>query len=176
MRKSISITKYFILYFAIILFVVLLGLGIFGYYSLWTYQKQLNYRNSAALDVYTDELVYEMDDIVSFSQDTYFDNYDFRLLSLNSISSNQKLLSKYNLRQIIKNRVPASGIIMVFNESNSVSMYKYGSKIYEPQKTLEHAQLVNQLKEYCKGAPSTFFSSWQIYTGDGYALLMYATN
>ncbi|MEX1377240.1 MAG: histidine kinase [Eubacteriales bacterium] len=175
MRKSISITKYFVMYFAIILFVVLLGLGVFGYYTLSTYQKQLDFRNNASLDVYTNELVYMMDDLVSFTQDTYFDNYDFRLLSLHSLPSHQEVLLKYNLREIIKNRVPSSGIIMIFDESNSISMYKFGAKNSAAQDTLKNANLITTLKEYCKKAPDSFFSSWQLYSENENAILLYTS-
>jgi sensor histidine kinase YesM len=138
-KRVRSAKKSLIKYFLILLLITLLCLVSYGVYSVWMYEQQLIFSNQAALDVYSNSLIYELQDLTSFNQEIYSSDTDFRLLAnkADTLSDDQKILPEYNLRKLMNNRVPNAGAIFLFNKSRSEFFYCFGPHfvggIFNPQ-------------------------------------------
>jgi len=174
MKRIRSAKKSLIHYFCILLLITLLCLILYGVYSIWTYEQQMIFCNQASLDVYFNNLVYELDDLTLFNQNIYSDNTDFRLLSsrADTMSDPQKLVLEYNLRCTIQNSVPDTGAIFIFNESKSVYFYWYGSDFIGGTVTRENIDLMSRIREQWISANQSEFMRWQVYSDDNNVLLM----
>lgn len=128
MKRARSAKKSLIKYFSILLFITLLCLVSYGVYSVWMYEQQLIFSNQAALDVYSSNLIYVLEDMTAFNQEIYSSDTDFRLLAnkADSLTDDQKILPQYNLRKMMKNRVPNAGADFLFNKSRSEFFYCFG--------------------------------------------------
>jgi len=155
-------------YFYVLLLITLLCFGMFGGYSLWTYQQQMSISNQASLDVYFDNLVNELEDLTLFNQDVYSGNADFITLSsrADTLPDSQKLMMEFNLRNSIQNRVPDTGAIFIFNETKSVYFYRYGSNFLGGTVTRASMDLMSQVREQLLSVNQSELMRWQVYSDD----------
>lgn len=176
MKETRSAKKILLRYFYMLLLITLLCFVMFGGYSLWTYQQQMTISNQTSLDVYFDSLVYELDDLSLFNQDIYLANADFITLAskADTLSDTPKLKMEYNLRNSIQNRVPDSGAIFVFNESESVYFYRYGSNFLGGPVTRASMALMSQVREQLLSANQSELMRWQVYSDDETVILLNA--
>ena len=130
--------------------------------------------NQAALDLCSNDLSYILSDFESFNQDIYANDIDFSRLSAgaNTLSMEQKLLSKYNLRRLIQNRTPSTGAIFIFNSTGSVYHYRYGDDFLGGIVTLPNMQFMKQIQEYWLQAGFQDLMHWQVFQQNGNTLLM----
>lgn len=174
MNKIPSVKKRLLLYFCVLLFVSLLCFIVYGYYSISTYEHQQLYCNQAAIDIFSNQVSSELDDLVSFNQDIYSNDNDFQMLSIISISEQQRLISEHNLRRIIKNRVPACGAIFIFNTSGTEYFYRFGSELQDFPLVNSHIRLMRNLRAFWLSADDTALMKWQVYTDESNTLLINA--
>lgn len=169
-----SAKKILLSYFYILLLVTLLCFVMSGGYSLWTYQQQMSISNQASLDVYFNNLVYELEDLTLFNQDVYSGNADFITLSskADTLSDSQKLRMEYNLRNSIQNRVPDTGAIFIFNDTKSVYFYRYGSNFLGGTVTRASMELMSQVRERLLAVNQSELMRWQVYSDDENVVLM----
>lgn len=174
MKGTRSAKKILLSYFYILLLVTLLCFVMSGGYSLWTYQQQMSISNQASLDVYFNNLVYELEDLTLFNQDVYSGNADFITLSskADTLSDSQKLRMEYNLRNSIQNRVPDTGAIFIFNDTKSVYFYRYGSNFLGGTVTRASMELMSQVRERLLAVNQSELMRWQVYSDDENVVLM----
>ena len=176
MKRVRSAKKSLIQYFVILLLITLLCLVAYGLYSVWMYEQQLIFTNQAALDVYSNSLIYELQDLTSFNQNIYSSDLDFRLLAnkADTLSDDQKILPEYNLRKLMNNRVPNTGAIFLFNKSRSEFFYCFGQDfmggIFIPQLM----QNMSQICEQWLDSNQSEMMRWTAFSGEGTVLLMNA--
>jgi len=174
--RTRSAKKSLIKYFLILLFITLLCLVSYGVYSVWMYEQQLIFTNQAALDVYSNSLIYELQDLTSFNQNIYSSDLDFRLLAnkADTLTDDQKILPEYNLRKLMNNRVPNTGAIFLFNKSRSEFFYCFGQDfmggIFIPQLM----QNMSQICEQWLDSNQSEMMRWTAFSGEGTVLLMNA--
>ena len=147
--KPRSAKKSLIKYFLILLFITLLCLVSYGVYSVWMYEQQLIFSNQAALDVYSSNLIYVLEDMTAFNQEIYSSDTDFRLLAnkADSLTDDQKILPQYNLRKMMKNRVPNAGANFLFNKSRSEFFYCFGPDFMGG---IFNRQMMQYMSEICE--------------------------
>ncbi len=174
--RTRSAKKSLIKYFLILLFITLLCLVSYGLYSVWMYEQQLIFTNQAALDVYSNSLIYELQDLTSFNQNIYSSDMDFRLLAnkADTLTDDQKILPEYNLRKLMNNRVPNTGAIFLFNKSRSEFFYCFGQEfmggIFIPQLM----QYMSQICEQWLDSSQSDMMRWTAFSDEGTVLLMNA--
>jgi two-component system, sensor histidine kinase YesM len=173
-KRVRSAKKILLRYFYILLFITLLCFILYGVYSIWTYEQQMTFINQASLDVYFNNLVYVLDDLTVFNQNVYSDNTDFAILSsgADTISDTRKLVMEYNLRSSIQNRVPDTGAIFIFNKSQSVNYYWYGSNFVGGMVTKANIDLMHRIRERLLSADRSELMRWQAYSDGQNVLLM----
>ena len=147
--KPRSAKKSLIKYFLILLFITLLCLVSYGVYSVWMYEQQLIFSNQAALDVYSSNLIYVLEDMTAFNQEIYSSDTDFRLLAnkADSLTDDHKILPQYNLRKMMKNRVPNAGANFLFNKSRSEFFYCFGPDFMGG---IFNRQMMQYMSEICE--------------------------
>lgn len=176
MKRVRSAKKSLIKYFLILLLITLLCLVSYGVYSVWMYEQQLIFSNQAALDVYSNSLIYELQDLTSFNQDIYSSDTDFRLLAnkADTLTDDQKILPEYNLRKLMNNRVPNAGAIFLFNKSRSEFFYCFGPNfvggIFKPQLM----QYMSQICEKWLDGNQTDMMRWTAFSDEDTVLMMNA--
>ena len=176
MKRVRSAKKSLIKYFLILLLITLFCLVSYGLYSVWMYEQQLIFSNQAALDVYSNSLIYELQDLTSFNQDIYSSDTDFRLLAnkADTLTDDQKILPEYNLRKLMNNRVPNAGAIFLFNKSRSEFFYCFGPNfvggIFKPQ-LMEY---MSQICEQWLDGNQSDMMRWTAFSDEETVLLMNA--
>ena len=176
MKRVRSAKKSLIKYFLILLLITLLCLVSYGLYSVWMYEQQLIFSNQAALDVYSNSLIYELQDLTSFNQSIYSSDTDFRLLAnkADTLTDDQKILPQYNLRKLMNNRVPNAGAIFLFNKSRSEFFYCFGPNfmggIFKPQMM----QYMSQICEAWLEGNQTDMMRWTAFSDEDTVLMMNA--
>lgn len=174
--KTRSAKKSLIKYFLILLLITLLCLVSYGLYSVWMYEQQLIFSNQAALDVYSNSLIYELEDLTSFNQEIYSSDTDFRLLAnkADELPDDQKILPEYNLRKLMNNRVPNAGAIFLFNKSRSEFFYCFGPNfvggIFKPQLM----QYMSQICERWLEGSQSDMMRWTAFSDEDTVLMMNA--
>jgi sensor histidine kinase YesM len=173
-KRIRSAKKSLIRYFILMLFITLLCFSIYGVYSIWTYEQQLISSNQVSLDVYFNNLVFILEDLTLFNQNLHSDNPDFMTLSsrADEMSDPEKVVLEYNLRNFIRNRVPDTGAIFIFNESKSVYSYWYGSDFSGGVVTRAHIDLMNQIRNHLLSADQSELMRWQVYQNGENVLLL----
>lgn len=151
--------------------VSLFCLLLYGGYSIWTYEEQLLFCNQAALDIYTNELRYELNSLSTFNQEIYSDDSDFQLLAGNNLSDQQRLISEYNLMRIVKSRTPSFGAILVFNATGQVHFYHFGSAMTGFALTPAHLQLTRDLRDFWVDTAPSSLMKWRVYNDGTHVLL-----
>lgn len=176
MKRMRSVKRSMIRYFLILLLITLLCLIVYGFYSIWMYEQQLIFSNQAALDVYSNNLFYVLEDMMSFNQSVYSSDTDFMLLSgkADSLLDKEKIIPEYNLRKLIQNRVPQSGAIFIFNTSRSEFYYCFGSDFLGGSLTAPIMDFMNQIRQQWLDAPQSDLMRWKAYSSDNGVLLMNA--
>lgn len=176
MKKMRSAKKTMIKYILILLFVTLLCLVSYGAYSIWMYEQQLIFSNQAALDVYSSNLIYVLEDLTSFNQSVYSTDTDFMLLAnkADTITDKEKILPEYNLRKLAQNRVPTSGAIFLFNESRSEFFYCFGRGFLGGTLTRPIMDFMNEIRQQWLSTDQLGMMRWHAYSSDGNVLLMNA--
>ncbi len=176
MVKMRSAKKSMIKYFLTLLVVTLLCLISYSVYSIWMYEQQLIFSNQAALDVYSNNLIYTLEDMTSFNQDVYSTDTDFMLLAdkADDLSDKDKILPEYNLRKLIRNRVPQTGAIFIFNETRSEFFYGFGSEFLGGTLTRPIMDFMNEIRQHWMDASQSDLMRWQAYSSDDIVLLMNA--
>lgn len=156
---------------AIAVCVSLLSLLLYGGYSIWTYEKQLLFCNQAALDIYTNELRYELSSLSAFNQEMYSDDSDFQLLASDNLSAQQQLISRYNLMRIVKSRTPSIGAILIFKDTGEEHFYHFGNVMTGVALTPDHIQLTRALRDFWVKTDPANLMKWQVYTDGTHVLL-----
>lgn len=176
MKRMRSAKRSMIRYFLTLLLITLFCLVSYGLYSIWMYEQQLIFSNQAALDVYSNNLIYVLEDLTSFNQNVYSSDTDFMLLSAkaDTLPDKQKIVPEYNLRKLIQNRVPRSGAIFIFNESRSEFFYSLGSDFLGGTLTRPIMDFMNQIRQQWLDADQGDMMRWQAYSDDNSVLLMNA--
>ena len=174
MKRIRSAKKSLIRYFILMLFITLLCFSIYGVYSIWTYEQKMISSNQVSLDVYFNNLVFILEDLTLFNQNLHSDNPDFMTLSsrADDMSDPEKVVLEYNLRNFIRNRVPDTGAIFIFNESKSVYSYWYGSDFSGGVVTRAHIDLMNQIRNHLLSADQSELMRWQVYQNGENVLLL----
>ena len=174
MKRMRSAKKSLFRYFIILLLITLLCLIFYGIYSIWTYEQQMIFSNQASLDVYFNNLVYELEDLTLFNQNIYSNDTNFIKLSSSaeSISDSQKIVMEYNLRKSIQNRVPDTGAIFIFNKAKSVYFYSYGSNFIGGTVNRTNIDLMNRIRKQLISADQSEFMRWQALSDGENVLLM----
>ncbi len=176
LKRVRSAKKSMMQYFLTLLLITLLCLVSYGVYSIWMYEQQLIFSNQAALDVYSNNLIYVLEDLTSFNQDMYSTDTDFMLLSgkADLLSDKEKILPEYNLRKTISNRVPPAGAIFLFNESRSEFFYSFGPDFLGGTLTRPIMEFMNDIRQWWLEQPQGGLMRWHAYSTDQYVLLMNA--
>ena len=176
LKRIRSAKKSMMQYFLTLLLITLLCLVSYGVYSIWMYEQQLIFSNQAALDVYSNNLIYVLEDLTSFNQDMYSTDTDFMLLSgkADILADKEKILPEYNLRKTISNRVPTAGAIFLFNESRSEFFYSFGSDFLGGTLTRPIMEFMNDIRQWWLEQPQGGLMRWHAYSTDQYVLLMNA--
>lgn len=176
MKRVRSAKKSLIKFFLILLLITLLCLVSYGVYSVWMYEQQLIFSNQAALDVYSNNLIYVLQDMTSFNQDVYSSDTDFLLLAnkADSLPDDQRIVPEYNLRKLMNSRVPNAGAIFFFNKSRSEFFYCFGSDFMGGTITRRHMEFMNQLRERWLDAKQTDLMRWIAFSEGEDVLLMNA--
>lgn len=170
-KKKTPVNKIILVYFTILLGATILCMLLFGSYSLWTYIKHIRHSNRAALEVYAYELKSVMSNLESFNQDTYTNNYNFQVLAMGNYTPAEKVVHEYYIRNSLKNRVPSSGAIFVFDNVDDISIYRFGSK-FPSKDILSFYKLKDHIINYWTTADQSEFFNWKLYHEDSYSLLM----
>ncbi|MCI8977662.1 MAG: histidine kinase [Lachnospiraceae bacterium] len=172
-QKNFSIRKLLLRYLLILLGTTFFSLLLFCFYSVSTNMKQIRYNNKALLNTYIYTLQSEMNSLDSFNQELCYDDYMFRLLDCGYYSDSEKIVYEYNLKRILHNQVPPYGAILIFDDSDSVSMYQFGTLI-PGSYSLHMYRLKEELKEYWLSAEPGLLGTWQHYRNDSFSVLMNA--
>lgn len=175
MKKVRSAKKLAIRYFGILMTVVIACLLLSIGYSIWAYRQQLQYCNEATQTVVLNNLQSTLEGLTDFNQEICSSDMDFSLLSYESrqITVEQKMQSLYQLRRMITNRAPSTGAILLFNQSGSVSFYRYGKTMHGSVLTQQDLSFMHTLPEYLSAQPDTWMNQWQGYESDGNIYLLY---
>ena len=175
-KRSRSAKKSLIKYLLILLFITLLCLVSYGLYSVWMYEQQLIFSNQAALDVYSNSLIYELQDMTSFNQSVYSSDTDFRLLAnkADTLTDDQKILPQFNLRKLMNNRVPNAGAIFLFNKSRSEFFYSFGPDFMGGIFNRQMMQYMSQICEQWLESNQSDMMRWTAFSDDGTVFLMNA--
>lgn len=176
MKRVRSAKKSLIQYFVILLLITLLCLVAYGLYSVWMYEQQLIFSNQAALDVYSSNLIYELQDMTSFNQSVYSTDTDFMLLANKAdlLTDDQKILPEYNLRKLMNNRVSSAGAIFLFNKSRSEFFYCIGHNFLGGTITRVQMEFMNQIRDHWLESGQADLMRWTAYSDDQTVLLMNA--
>lgn len=176
MKRVRSARKSLFRYFLALLFITLFCFIVYGGYSIWTFEQQMIFTNKAALDVYFNNLVYVLEDLTLFNQNVYSDNTDFTILSsrADTLPDPTKLMLEYNLRSTVQNRVPDTGAIYVFNKSQTVNFYWFGSHFIGGAVTRANINRMDQIRTRLISADQSEMMRWQVYSDDETVLLLNA--
>lgn len=174
MKRVRSAKKSLIQYFVILLLITLLCLVFYGIYSVWMYEQQLIFSNQAALDVYSSNLIYELEDMTSFGQSVLSTDTDFMLLAnkADQLTDDQRILPEYNLRKLMRNRVSNAGALFLFNKSRSEFYYCIGHDFLGGTITLEHINFMNRVREHLLDMSPTNLMRWQAYSEGKNVMMM----
>lgn len=156
--------------------VTLLCLVSYGLYSIWMYEQQLIFSNQAALDVYSNNLIYVLDDLTAVNQNIFSSDTDFMLLAnkADAIPDKEKILPEYNLRNLMRNRVPPASAIFLFNRTRSEFFYSFGSDFLGGTLTRPIMEFMNEIRWHWLKAPQADLMRWQAYSDGETVLLMNA--
>ena len=128
MKRGVSGKKTLIVVFGVMLVVTLLCLMVCGVYALSVSQKELQFCNAAALDMYMSGLSRTMEDLEAFNEEMVSNDRDFILLSSQSTptKSAERVLAEHNIRRIIQYRLDSITGILVCNAKDSFMYYGFG--------------------------------------------------
>lgn len=176
MKRVRSAKKSLIRYFVILLLITLLCLVAYGLYSVWMYEQQLIFSNQAALDVYSSNLIYVLEDMTSFNQSVYSTDTDFMLLAnkADQLTDDQKILPEFNLRKLMNNRVSNAGAIFLFNKSRSEFFFCIGQSFLGGSITRVQMEFMNQIRDHWLESSQGDLMRWTAYSDDQTVLLMNA--
>ena len=176
MKRVRSAKKSLIRYFVILLLIRLLCLVAYGLYSVWMYEQQLIFSNQAALDVYSSNLIYVLEDMTSFNQSVYSTDTDFMLLAnkADQLTDDQKILPEFNLRKLMNNRVSNAGAIFLFNKSRSEFFFCIGQSFLGGSITRVQMEFMNQIRDHWLESSQGDLMRWTAYSDDQTVLLMNA--
>lgn len=176
MKRVRSAKKSLIQYFVILLLITLLCLVAYGLYSVWMYEQQLIFSNQAALDVYSSNLIYVLEDMTSFNQSVYSTDTDFMLLAnkADQLTDDQKILPEFNLRKLMNNRVSNAGAIFLFNKSRSEFFFCIGQSFLGGSITRVQMEFMNQIRDHWLESSQGDLMRWTAYSDDQNVLLMNA--
>ena len=176
MKRVRSAKKSLIRYFVILLLITLLCLVAYGLYSVWMYEQQLIFSNQAALDVYSSNLIYVLEDMTSFNQSVFSTDTDFMLLAnkADQLTDDQKILPEFNLRKLMNNRVSSAGAIFLFNKSRSEFFYCIGHSFLGGSITRVQMEFMNRIRDHWLESKPSEMTRWTAYSEGQTVLLMNA--
>ena len=133
------------------------------------------FSNQASLDVYFNNMVFILENLTLHNQEVVSNNIDFMVLSsrADNLSDSEKLIREYNLRNSIKNRVPSTGAIFIFNKSGSVHFYSFGASFLEGGVVNKDSiNLMHQIEDHILSADQSELMQWRVFPDDEDVLLM----
>lgn len=158
-----SVKRYLSFLLLLSFLVTLVGFSAFGAFSIHTYEQQLRYSGEAVVRTYTAQFLSVLDELESFNQDIYSNDYDFQILSLGHPFADQRLQAQYNLTRIMSNRVPASGLILVCDRTGTLSFYEVGTSMQGVRNFSDNAALIDRLEEEICSLPEESLRQWRLF-------------
>lgn len=160
-------------YFTVLLIATVVCFAIFFAYSINMYAQQILYCNEAALNICSNNFLYILKGMDSFSQDVYSNASFFRLLAYRDANSSvsQKLQYEYHLRQTIQNGKSICGATFLFNVSGSTYYYNYDKNFLGGTVTRESMRMMREVRDYWVSASPSLLTRWQILEVSGQVFL-----
>lgn len=170
-KKKTSVKKIFITCFSVIAATIVISFILLSAYSFHNYRQQISSYSQAVMDVYQYELESVTADLFAFNQEIYANDYDFIALANGNYSAAEKCVYEFNLRQTISSRTTPPSIIMIFNRTGSISMFKYGRNF---PRYLDPAMMTlkQELMDYCRQSDENQLYQWIVYQDGQHSFLM----
>lgn len=160
-------------YFTVLLIATVVCFAGFFAYSVNMYAQQILYCNEAALNIYSNNFLYTLKGMESFSQDVYSNESFFRLLAYRDANSavSKKLQYEYHLRQTIQNGKSICGATFLFNVSGSTYYYHYDKNFLGGIVNRDSMRMMRQVRDYWVSASPSLLTRWQVLEVDGHVFL-----
>ncbi len=170
MKKKRSLYRILALSFVMLIGFVAAILALLIYALTSSYRNQLQSYNKGTLELYVYDLTSQMDKLSSFCQSVYSDDYNFQLLSSPSARIDQQLSAQYELNRMLASTVPSAGALFIFNASDSLSFYQFGSAFTFDKSCLKLADFA---RDYWRSSENAFSGVWNICQDEDYSLILY---
>ena len=172
MKKVFSARKRLTRYFTYLLVTTLVLSLAYSVYSSLTYDSQLRYCSEAALDLSSGSLTQETDRLAFFNRHMTASSLFFRQAASLSGNDFTSISLLYQIQSIMRDTVPNTGLIMVFDDSGGAFRFIYGSSVLDNSVLRrEHMQAAHMLQESCLSVPETDLDRWLVLECDPFVFL-----
>ncbi|HJB91313.1 MAG TPA: histidine kinase [Candidatus Eisenbergiella merdigallinarum] len=171
-RRKYSFNHMLCIYFGLLMLITVCSLIAVGAYSVFNSRQQMRVMNDTVLNIYLSELQMELENLTSFHQDIYADNYSFESLAKGRYRQGRKPEYEYELRSLVNHAVPYYGAIFIFDRDGKISVSRFGAG-YDPADTIACNELKERIREYWRSGSSDDFFQWQVYVDRERTFLMY---